>query len=51
VSAFYVRARRTNVSFIYFGGFWALILFAFPISTALIALLFNRAKKTGSMPF
>jgi hypothetical protein len=35
------------------GGPWSLVLFAFtfPVSTALIALLFHKAKKTGSMPF
>ena len=35
-----------------FGGPYALILFAltFPVSTAMIAILFNRAKKTGLMP-
>ncbi|HTX43366.1 MAG TPA: hypothetical protein VMC61_01460, partial [Methanocella sp.] len=36
-----------------FGGPWALLLFAltFPVSTAMIARLFHKAKNTGSMPF
>jgi hypothetical protein len=47
-----VFALVQDLTHIDLGGPWSLVLFAFtfPVSTALIALLFLKAKKTGTMP-